>query len=47
MAKVVITGGSGLLGPTVIQEFLDHNYDVLTLTSNTQKKIFVRQDSQV
>ncbi|MBS4218482.1 NAD(P)-dependent oxidoreductase [Bacillus sp. FJAT-49711] len=29
MPKVVITGGSGLLGPSVIKEFLDHGYDVI------------------
>ncbi|GGE52904.1 nucleoside-diphosphate-sugar epimerase [Pullulanibacillus camelliae] len=29
MSKVVITGGSGLLGPAVIQEFIDHGYDVI------------------
>ncbi|QGH36502.1 NAD-dependent epimerase/dehydratase family protein [Gracilibacillus salitolerans] len=31
MAKVVITGGSGLLGPSVIQEFLDHDYEVVNV----------------
>ncbi|MBS4204415.1 NAD-dependent epimerase/dehydratase family protein [Lederbergia citrea] len=29
MPKVVITGGSGLLGPSVIKEFLDHGYEVV------------------
>lgn len=29
MAKVVVTGGSGLLGPSVIREFLDHGYEVV------------------
>ncbi len=29
MKKVVVTGGSGLLGPWVIREFLEHGYDVL------------------
>lgn len=29
MGKVVVTGGSGLLGPAVIQEFLDHGYEVV------------------
>ncbi|WP_078555072.1 NAD-dependent epimerase/dehydratase family protein [Bacillus alkalicellulosilyticus] len=29
MKKVVITGGSGLLGPAVIREFLDHGYHVV------------------
>ncbi len=31
MSKVVITGGSGLLGPSVIQEFLDHDYEVVNV----------------
>ncbi|WP_226037190.1 NAD-dependent epimerase/dehydratase family protein [Aquibacillus saliphilus] len=31
MKKVVITGGSGLLGPSVIEEFLQHGYDVLNV----------------
>ncbi|MDC3416842.1 NAD-dependent epimerase/dehydratase family protein [Aquibacillus salsiterrae] len=31
MKKVVVTGGSGLLGPSVIQEFLDHGYAVLNV----------------
>ncbi|GAE26805.1 UDP-glucose 4-epimerase [Halalkalibacter wakoensis JCM 9140] len=29
MQKVVITGGSGLLGTAVIQEFLEHGYEVI------------------
>ncbi|UOQ42890.1 NAD(P)-dependent oxidoreductase [Halobacillus salinarum] len=29
MSKVVITGGSGRLGPWVIKEFLDHGYEVI------------------
>ncbi|MEK3889509.1 NAD-dependent epimerase/dehydratase family protein [Bacillus sp. FSL K6-3431] len=29
MTKVVITGGSGLLGPAVIKEFLVHGYEVV------------------
>ncbi|MGP4039541.1 NAD-dependent epimerase/dehydratase family protein [Gracilibacillus sp. D59] len=29
MKKVVVTGGSGLLGPWVIKEFLDHGYEVV------------------
>ncbi|CAM3812234.1 NAD-dependent epimerase/dehydratase family protein [Alkalicoccus chagannorensis] len=29
MTKVVVTGGSGLLGPDVIKEFVDHGYDVV------------------
>lgn len=29
MKKVVVTGGSGLLGPWVIREFLEHGYEVL------------------
>ncbi|WP_026695145.1 NAD-dependent epimerase/dehydratase family protein [Peribacillus kribbensis] len=31
MKKIVVTGGSGLLGPSVIQEFLDHEYEVLNV----------------
>ncbi|GMA62497.1 NAD(P)-dependent oxidoreductase [Alicyclobacillus fastidiosus] len=31
MPKVVITGGSGLLGPWVIREFVDHGYEVLNV----------------
>ncbi len=29
MKKVVVTGGSGLLGPWVIREFLNHGYEVV------------------
>ncbi|SEM21102.1 Nucleoside-diphosphate-sugar epimerase [Mesobacillus persicus] len=29
MKKVVVTGGSGLLGSAVIEEFLEHGYEVL------------------
>ncbi|TCN22685.1 NAD-dependent epimerase/dehydratase family protein [Mesobacillus foraminis] len=29
MKKVVVTGGSGLLGPWVIKEFLNHGYEVV------------------
>ena len=29
MKKVVVTGGSGLLGYSVIKEFLDHGYEVV------------------
>lgn len=31
MKKVVITGGSGLLGPSVVEEFVNHGYDVLNV----------------
>ncbi|WP_058308843.1 NAD-dependent epimerase/dehydratase family protein [Gracilibacillus massiliensis] len=31
MTKVVITGGSGKLGPSVVQEFLDHGYEVVNV----------------
>lgn len=31
MKRVVITGGSGLLGPWVLKEFVDHGYDVLNV----------------
>lgn len=31
MAKVVITGGSGLLGPWVLREFVDHGYEVVNV----------------
>ncbi|ENH97727.1 NAD-dependent epimerase/dehydratase [Gracilibacillus halophilus YIM-C55.5] len=37
MSKVVITGGSGLLGPSVIQEFLDHGYEVLNVDQKHPK----------
>lgn len=33
MSKVVVTGGSGLLGPWVIREFLDHDYEVINVDS--------------
>jgi nucleoside-diphosphate-sugar epimerase len=29
MPKVVVPGGSGLLGPDVIKEFLNHGYEVV------------------
>ncbi len=29
MPKVVITGGSGLLGPDVVKEFVEHGYEVV------------------
>ncbi|XJZ26695.1 NAD-dependent epimerase/dehydratase family protein [Bacillota bacterium Lsc_1132] len=31
MKKIVVTGGSGLLGPWVIREFLEHGYDVVNV----------------
>lgn len=31
MKKIVITGGSGLLGPSVVEEFVNHGYDVLNV----------------
>ncbi|HEX7064974.1 MAG TPA: NAD(P)-dependent oxidoreductase [Bacillales bacterium] len=33
MSKVVVTGGSGLLGPWVVKEFLDHGYEVVNVDS--------------
>ncbi|MFZ3577220.1 NAD-dependent epimerase/dehydratase family protein [Virgibacillus sp. DJP39] len=37
MTKVVITGGSGLLGPSVIEEFLQHGYEVLNVDQQLPK----------
>ncbi|MBM7570634.1 NAD-dependent epimerase/dehydratase family protein [Aquibacillus albus] len=31
MKKVVVTGGSGLLGQSVLEEFVNHGYDVLNV----------------
>nr|WP_326250755.1 NAD-dependent epimerase/dehydratase family protein [Paenibacillus barengoltzii] len=31
MAKVVVTGGSGMLGRYVVREFVEHGYDVLNV----------------
>ncbi|MCT2538173.1 NAD(P)-dependent oxidoreductase [Aquibacillus koreensis] len=38
MKKVVITGGSGLLGPSVIKEFLDNGYEVLNVDQQLPKE---------
>ncbi|MFB5190199.1 NAD-dependent epimerase/dehydratase family protein [Alicyclobacillus fastidiosus] len=38
MPKVVITGGSGLLGPWVIREFVDHGYEVLNVDTKVPEE---------
>ncbi|MBM7654958.1 NAD-dependent epimerase/dehydratase family protein [Neobacillus cucumis] len=38
MKKVVITGGSGLLGSAVIKEFIDHGYNVVNADLKHQKE---------
>lgn len=38
MSKVVVTGGSGLLGPWVVKEFLDHGYEVVNVDSKHPKE---------
>ncbi|MBW8349829.1 NAD(P)-dependent oxidoreductase [Bacillus sp. IITD106] len=38
MPKVVITGGSGLLGPSVIKEFLHHGYEVVNADAKKPKE---------
>ncbi|MDG5789857.1 NAD(P)-dependent oxidoreductase [Evansella sp. AB-P1] len=38
MKKVVVTGGSGRLGPSVIKEFLDHGYDVINADNKYPKE---------
>ncbi|WP_342046062.1 NAD-dependent epimerase/dehydratase family protein, partial [Bacillus sp. OTU530] len=38
MKKVVVTGGSGLLGPWVIKEFLEHGYDVMNVDIKQPKE---------
>ncbi|MCL6633701.1 MAG: NAD(P)-dependent oxidoreductase [Alicyclobacillus herbarius] len=43
MAKrVVVTGGSGLLGPWVIREFLEHGYDVVNIDTRHPKEALCR-----
>ncbi|WP_342043096.1 NAD-dependent epimerase/dehydratase family protein [Bacillus sp. OTU2372] len=42
MKKVVITGGSGLLGADVIKEFLDHGYDVVNADMKYPKQALCR-----
>ncbi|MBS4201108.1 NAD(P)-dependent oxidoreductase [Bacillus sp. FJAT-49732] len=42
MPKVVITGGSGLLGPSVIKEFLDHGYEVVNADVKKPKEELCR-----
>ncbi len=36
--KVVVTGGSGLLGPFVVKEFLEHGYDVLNVDTKLPRE---------
>jgi nucleoside-diphosphate-sugar epimerase len=38
MSKVIVTGGSGLLGPDVIKEFLNHGYEVVNADSKHPKE---------
>ncbi|WEG14823.1 NAD(P)-dependent oxidoreductase [Pullulanibacillus sp. KACC 23026] len=38
MTKVVVTGGSGLLGRDVIKEFLEHGYEVVNADLNHPKE---------
>ncbi len=40
--KVVITGGSGLLGRDVIKEFIDHGYEVLNVDRQYPKEALCR-----
>ncbi|MCR2823667.1 NAD-dependent epimerase/dehydratase family protein [Lederbergia panacisoli] len=42
MPKVVITGGSGLLGPSVIKEFLNHRYEVVNADVKKPKEELCR-----
>ena len=42
MKKVVVTGGSGLLGPWVIKEFVDQGYDVVNCDSKKPKEELCR-----
>lgn len=38
MKKIVVTGGSGLLGPWVIKEFLEHGYNVVNVDTKQPKE---------
>jgi nucleoside-diphosphate-sugar epimerase len=38
MEKVIVTGGSGLLGPWVIKEFLEHGYEVVNVDIKQPKE---------
>jgi nucleoside-diphosphate-sugar epimerase len=38
MPKVIVTGGSGLLGPWVIREFLEHGYEVVNADTKYPKE---------
>ncbi|MCJ8007058.1 NAD-dependent epimerase/dehydratase family protein [Lederbergia wuyishanensis] len=42
MPKVVITGGSGLLGPSVIKEFLNNGYEVVNADTKKPKEELCR-----
>ena len=42
MKKVVVTGGSGLLGREVIKEFLEHNYEVVNADIKHLKEALCR-----
>jgi nucleoside-diphosphate-sugar epimerase len=42
MSKVVVTGGSGLLGSAVIEEFLEHGYEVINADIKYPKEALCR-----
>ena len=42
MKNIVITGGSGLLGPDVIKEFLEHGYNVVNADMKYPKEALCR-----
>jgi nucleoside-diphosphate-sugar epimerase len=42
MGKVIVTGGSGLLGPWVIKEFLEHGYEVVNVDIKQPKENFCK-----
>ncbi|RLQ89693.1 NAD(P)-dependent oxidoreductase [Planomicrobium sp. Y74] len=42
MKKIVVTGGSGLLGREVIKEFLDHGYEVVNADIKHPKEVLCR-----
>lgn len=42
MKKIVVTGGSGLLGREVIKEFIDHGYEVVNADIKHPKEVLCR-----